>query len=254
MASLVRTQLRLAIGVLLILAVLLGGLPLLFAARAGAVRRARARPSAAVAAARGARLPGADRGRDVLRAAGRAQRAGLRRDRRAIVSSPTSRRELVTATRRRMVCRSPTGGGRERSPVRGVGDHGGDRPDRADRGVRAAVLAHDERLLRGVAVGVAGVERVGHRRRVPLGRVVPRHRRADPRLRRGHAVVPGRLHRGLLPAAGARRRTAAPVGRLHAARLRRGPARVARGAPHRERPGRHRSAGSTCCRSSSAPA
>ena len=76
-------------------------------------------------------------------------------------------------------------------------------------------------------VGVAGVERVGDRRRVPVGGVVPRRRRADPRLRRRHALVPGRLHRGLPRAAGAGRRAAAPLRRVHAAGLRRGAHRVA---------------------------
>ena len=41
---------------------------------------------------------------------------------------------------------------------------------RAHRVLRAAGLAHDERLLRRVAHGAAVVERVGDRRRVPVGR------------------------------------------------------------------------------------
>ena len=58
---------------------------------------------------------------------------------------------------------------------------------------------------------------------------LPRRRRAGARLRRRHALVPGRLDRRLPRAAGPGRRAAAPLGRLHAARLRRGPARLARG-------------------------
>ena len=71
------------------------------------------------------------------------------------------------------------------------------------------------------------LERLRDRRRVPLRRVVPRRRRAGADLRRRHALVPGRLDRRLPRAAGARRRSAAPLGRLHAARLRRGPAGLA---------------------------
>ena len=79
------------------------------------------------------------------------------------------------------------------------------------------------------AVVRPAAERVGDRRRVPLGRVVPRRRRAGARVRRRHALVPGRLDRRLPRPAGAGRRAAAPLGRLHAAGLRRGPARVAVG-------------------------
>ena len=55
-----------------------------------------------------------------------------------------------------------------------------------------------------------------------------RRRRADLRPGRRHAVAAGRLHPGLPRAARRRGRPDAPLGRLHAARLRRGPARVAR--------------------------
>ena len=89
--------------------------------------------------------------------------------------------------------------------------------------------------------------------RVPVGRVVPRRRRADARLRRRHALVPGRLDRRLPRAARAGRRAAAPVRRVHAPRLRRGAARVARRARGLLAARRRRSAGSTCCRSSRAP-
>ena len=96
-----------------------------------------------------------------------------------------------------------------------------------DRHLGAAVLAHHQRLLRRLAHGAAGAERLGDRRRVPLRRQLPRRRRAGADVRRRHALVPGRLDRRLPRAAGARRRAAAPLGRLHAARLRRGPARLA---------------------------
>ena len=95
------------------------------------------------------------------------------------------------------------------------------------RRLRAADLPHHQRLLRRLAHGRPAPERLRDRRRVPLRRVVPRRRRAGARLRRRHALVPGRLDRRLPRAAGVRRRAAAPLGRLHAAGLRRGPARVA---------------------------
>ena len=62
-----------------------------------------------------------------------------------------------------------------------------------DRRVRAAVVPHHLRLLRRLPHGPPLLERVGDRRRVPVGRVVPRRRRAGPRVRRRHALVPGRL-------------------------------------------------------------
>ena len=100
----------------------------------------------------------------------------------------------------------------------------------------------------------ARAERLGDRRRVPLGRVVPRRRRAGPRLRRRHAVVPGRLHRRATSCCSSSSppRCAAPA-----------PTRC----PTSPRPGSESravrrlcvacsssaSAGSTCCRSSRAP-
>ena len=75
------------------------------------------------------------------------------------------------------------------------------------------------------------LERLRDRRRVPLCCVVPRRRRPCLRARRRHALVPRRLHRRLSGAAGPRRRSAAPIGRLHAPRLRRDPPRVAPGPP-----------------------
>ena len=58
----------------------------------------------------------------------------------------------------------------------------------------------------------APAQRLRDRRRVPLRRVVPRRRRAGADLRRGHALVPGRLDRGLPRAAGAGGGAAAPLG------------------------------------------
>ena len=215
MRSLVRVQLRLAIGILLIFTVLLGGLPLLLLAEPQLADVHVVGLPSPLAAARRGRAPGARPRRPALRAAGRAQRAGLLRGR------PMNHRRAS-----------------DEQPVRRHRDRTGHRRDRADRRLRAAAVPDHQRLLRRVALGEPVVERVGDRRRVPLGRVLPRHRRPDPGLRRGHAVVPGRLHRGLPRAAGAGRRAAAPVRRLHAARLRRGPARVAAGAPDRQRPRR----------------
>ena len=83
------------------------------------------------------------------------------------------------------------------------------------------------------------------RRRVPLRRVVPRRRRAGARVRRRHALVPGRLDRRLPRAARPGRGPAAPLGRLHAARLRPGPAAVAAGPRSSPRPWSWPSAGST---------
>ena len=63
MRSLVRLQLRLGLGVCLIFAVLLGGLPLIFTLEPELAEVQRARHAAAVAAARGRGLPGAGRSR-----------------------------------------------------------------------------------------------------------------------------------------------------------------------------------------------
>ena len=100
--------------------------------------------------------------------------------------------------------------------------------DAGDRCLRLAVLAHHQRLLRGLAQRAAGPQRQRDRRRVPLRRVVPRCRRTGARLRHRHALVPGRLDRRLPRPARPGRRAAAALRRLHAARLRRGAARVAR--------------------------
>ena len=111
----------------------------------------------------------------------------------------------------------------------GAGRAGGGQPrDAGDRHLRAADLAHHQRLLRRLAQRPARPQRLGDRRRVPLRRVVPRRRRAGAHRRRADALVPGRLDRRLPRAAGPRRRPAAPQRRLHAARLRRGPAGFAR--------------------------
>ena len=100
--------------------------------------------------------------------------------------------------------------------------------DAGDRHLRAAVLPHHERLLRRLADGAAAAQRQRDRRGVPLRRVLPRRRRPGADVRRGDALVPRRLDRRLPRAAGPRRRAAAPLGGVHAARLRRGPARLAR--------------------------
>ena len=99
------------------------------------------------------------------------------------------------------------------------------------RHLGAAVQPDDVRLLRRLAHRTSRPQRERDRRRVPLRRVLPRRRRAGARLRRRHALVPGRLDRGLPDAAGARGRAAEEERRLHAARLRPGAAALAAGAP-----------------------
>ena len=227
-SSLMRSQLRLAVGVVLLLAVTLGALPLLFAVVPGAGRRRTCSACRCLAAARLRRLPVAARARLVLRAPRRAQRARLHR--------PGGPRVIADERRRRS----------RRSLVVTVGDAG-------HRRLRAAGVAHHQRLLRRLAGGRPVAERVGDQRRVPVRGVVPRRRRAGARARRRHAVVPGRLDRRLPGPAGVRRRAAAPLRRLHAARLRRAAAssRCARaGSPAAGRADRR---GCTWCRSSRAP-
>ena len=157
MASLVRSQLRLAIFTCAVLGL---------RRRRAAARCSGSRPTAGSAPGRwlpwaGARLRGlpvpAAR-RVVVRPARRAQRARVRRARRPVVTrdrrgagEPGLSVLAVSA-----VCLATLG----------------------DRRVRPAAVADDERLLRRVAGGHAGLERVGDRRGVPLGGVVPRHRRA----------------------------------------------------------------------------
>ena len=125
-------------------------------------------------------------------------------------------------------CRRSSGEPRPRRRPRHRRGHAGHPRDAGDRHLGAAVLADDERLLRRLAHGATAAERERDRRRVPLRRVLPRRRRAGADVRRRHALVPGRLDRRLPGAAGPGGRAAAPLGRLHAARLRRGPARLAR--------------------------
>ena len=110
----------------------------------------------------------------------------------------------------------------------------GRRRHAGDRRVRAAGLAHHQRLLRRLARGRPGLnasaiggEYLSAASFLGVAGLVLAARRR-------HALVPGRLDRRLPRAAGARRRPAAPLRRLHAARLRRVPARVARGAPGRQ--------------------
>ena len=83
-----------------------------------------------------------------------------------------------------------------------------------------------------------GPQRLGHRRRVPLRRLLPRRRRAGAGVRRRHALVPRRLDRRVPPPARPGRRPAAAVGRVHAPGLRPGPAALAAGPHHHLGPGR----------------
>ena len=174
-------------------------------------------PAAALAAARRRRLPAAGRRRlaGYVRA-GRAQRARLRRPGRA----PVSGRATVVA---RCAWRRRRGRARLRR-------------DRRGRRARAAALPDDVSDF--YVASPRRHARAGTPRRSAgeylSAASLPRRRRAGARLRRRHALVPGRLHRRLPGAARARRRAAAPLRRLHAARLRRGPAdspRGARGSP-----------------------
>ena len=238
MRSLLREQLFLALRVLAALALTLGMLPLLFHLFPS-LGDVRVGPDAAgLAAARGARLPVAGGARLVLHPARRGPRARLRRP-----GGVGRVRRTPTRSRREHRRRA----GRRRRRARLARDPG-------DRHVGAADLAHDERLLRRLAHRAAAAQRERDRRGVPLRRVVPRRRRAAADLRRGDALVPDRLDRGLPRPAGARRRSPAPLGRLHAARLRRGAAGVAGRAQALLGAGRRASAGSTCCRSSRARA
>ena len=109
------------------------------------------------------------------------------------------------------------------------------------RRVRAARVAHDERLLRGVADGAPGLERLGHQRRVPLRGHLPRPLRARAAGRRPRLLVPHRVRRGVPARARVRGRAPAPERGVHDPRLRRGPARLDRRAPcHQPRGPHHR--------------
>ena len=123
------------------------------------------------------------------------------------------------------------GGGRREPRARLRLDRRGRARHGAHRVLRAAGLAHDERLLRRLAHRAAVVERLGDRRRVPLG---GERSSASPGSSccTGSAalLVPDRLHGRLPHAAAVRRGAAAPLGRVHDPRLHRGAARVAVGA------------------------
>ena len=99
------------------------------------------------------------------------------------------------------------------------------------RRLRPAALAHDERLLRRLARGQPGAQRLRDQWRVPLCCIVPRRRRPHPRPRRGHAVAADRLDRGLPVAARLRGGPAAALGGLHLAGLRAAAPGVRRRAP-----------------------
>ena len=121
----------------------------------------------------------------------------------------------------------------------GAGDHAGDRRRRSPSGafgLRVSRTTSD--FFVASRRGRPVPQRLGDQRRVPLRSVVPRRGRAGAAARRRHALVPGRLDRRLPPAAGLRRRAAAPLGRLHAAGLRGVPGRVADGSAGRQLAGR----------------
>ncbi len=122
---------------------------------------------------------------------------------------------------------------RHRGRVGGARRHLGDRLD------GAAHLPHHVRLLRRLPYRPAVPQRHGRQRRVPLGRLLPRHRRTRRRTGRRDALVPRRLRRRLSRPARVRRRPAAPFRGLHPARLRRVPAGV-QGRPARRRRARRR--------------
>ena len=130
----------------------------------------------------------------------------------------------------------------------------GHRRDPGDRHLGAAVLPHHQRLLRGLAHGAPGAERLGDRRRVPLRRLLPRRRRAACSTFGADMLwypvgwTAGYLVLLVLVAAPLRRSGAYTLPDFAEARLgsRRGPRASARC-------WWWRSAGSTCCRSSRAP-
>ena len=101
------------------------------------------------------------------------------------------------------------------------------RRDHRARRLGRALRAHDVGPVRRLARGHAVVERGGDLGRVPVGRVVPRHRRAADEARRRRAVAAARLHGRLPRAAAVRGRAAAALRLVHDPRLRRGAAALA---------------------------
>ena len=174
-------------GCRLVVAIGLGGLPLLFAIAPALGRTTIVRRQPAVAAARGGRLPV-----PVRRRAGRTcgwPSATSRTSptwcsgRSAEWATPTSLPAIVAVT------------------LVTVGD----------RLLRAAVGPDHVRLPGRVPGGQPDLERRRDRRGVPVGGELPRRRRAGPQVRRRRALVPGRVRRRLPGAAALRRRAAAPL-------------------------------------------
>jgi hypothetical protein len=133
-------------------------------------------------------------------------------------------------------------------------DHPRVRRHRRGRRARAAAVPHDERLLRRRPHRHRRVERLGHQRRIPLCRVLPRRRRHRLLARHRHAVAAGRLHDGLPRPARPRRRPTAALRRLHDPRLRRGCGCNRDGSAASPACSWSASAGSICSRSSRARA
>ena len=193
-----------------VLVLTVGSLPLLFRLFPDLAEVDVARAAAAWLLLGVARLPVAGAARPAVRAPGRAQRARLRAAARR--SSTTSDRAVTTDGVPGLVALVVVS-----LATLAIGTYG----------LRFSRTTSDFYVAS--RIGPARAQRLGDRRRVPLGRVVPRRRRAGAHLRRADALVPGRLDRRLPRAAGAGRRAAAPQRRLHAARLRRGAARLAPG-------------------------
>ncbi len=187
---LMRAQPRLALSSSPSAPLTLGGLPLLFALFPAPAAHVVRHP-AAVAPPGCRRLPHLRPRRPGLRPGERAHRGAVRRDHRGAVSDPLAWSRPVCV------------------PTLALGIFG-------------LRLSRHERLLRRRPRRVTGPQRQRDRRRVPLGRVLPRRRRARLRRRRRPALVPGRLHRRLRRPARARGRSAAPRGPTPS-RLRRGP-------------------------------
>ena len=218
--SLLRAQLRLAIVVVALLAVLVGGLPLAF----WLLPEVMDQEVLGMPLAWG--LLAASSTRSSSRSAGG-------------TSGPPSATSGPSPTSSSACDRPMSHTVRRRRGARGLGADG------RHRHLGAALQPDDVRLLRGLSDGATRPQRLGHRRRVPLRRLLPRRRRAGAGVRGRHALVPRRLDGRVPPPARPGRRSAAAVGRVHAPGLRPGTAALAAGPHHHLGRWSWRSAGCT---------